>query len=359
MMNTFGTLFRLTTFGESHGPALGGVIDGMPPGITVDESFIRSELARRKPGQSDLTTARGEDDNVELLSGVFEGVTTGTPIGFIVRNKDHHSADYDNLAQVFRPSHADFTYFMKYGLRDHRGGGRTSARETVCRVVGGAMAKLALKTYGIEVYAYTSQVGEIALEHDYTAYNPALTETNAVRCPDAEKAEAMAALIRQVKADGDTIGGAVTGVIKGLPAGLGEPVFDKFHAHLGAAMLSINAAKGFEIGDGFAMAAGCGSALNDLFTTNAQGRIATLTNHSGGVQGGLTNGEDVVFRVAFKPVATLLREQPTVDIAGKPAIVKARGRHDPCVVPRAVPIVEAMAAMTALDFLLLQNRYKH
>ncbi|MBQ7635225.1 MAG: chorismate synthase [Bacteroidaceae bacterium] len=358
-MNTFGTLFRLTTFGESHGPALGGVIDGMPPGITVDESFIRSELARRKPGQSDLTTARGEDDSVELLSGVFEGVTTGTPIGFIVRNKDHHSADYDNLAQVFRPSHADFTYFMKYGLRDHRGGGRTSARETVCRVVGGAMAKLALKTYGIEVFAYTSQVGEIALEHDYTAYNPALTETNAVRCPDAEKAEAMAALIRQVKADGDTIGGVVTGVIKGLPAGLGEPVFDKFHAHLGAAMLSINAAKGFEIGDGFAMATGRGSALNDLFTTDAQGHIATLTNHSGGVQGGLTNGEDVVFRVAFKPVATLLREQPTVDITGKPAIVKARGRHDPCVVPRAVPIVEAMAAMTALDFLLLQNRYKH
>ncbi len=356
-MNTFGTLFRLTTFGESHGAAIGGVIDGMPPGIDIDQAFIQHELDRRRPGQSELTTARGEDDRVELLSGIFEGKSTGTPIGFIIRNKDHHSNDYDNLASVFRPSHADYTYYKKYGVRDHRGGGRTSARETACRVVGGALAKLVLKAYGIEIFAYTSQVGEIALDKDYTAYNLLEAEHNAVRCPDAEVAEQMANLIKAVKKEGDTVGGIITGVIKGLPAGLGEPVFDKFNATLGAAMLGINAVKGFEIGAGFAAAKARGTALNDIFTTDEKGRVTTLTNHSGGVQGGVTNGQDVVFRVAFKPVATLLREQPTIDIEGNPATVKARGRHDPCVLPRAVPVVEAMAAMTALDFLLLQKRY--
>lgn len=355
-MNTFGTLFRLTTFGESHGAALGGVIDGMPPGILIDDAFIRSELARRRPGQSELTTARAEEDAVELLSGVFEGRSTGTPIGFIIRNKDHHSSDYDNLAQVFRPSHADYTYYKKYGIRDHRGGGRTSARETVCRVVGGALAKMVLNRHGIEVHAYTSQVGAIKLDKPYTELNFATSETNAVRCPDTETAEAMAALIRKVKAEGDTVGGVITGIIKGLPAGLGEPVFDKFHARLGASMLGINAVKGFEIGAGFAAAQARGSELNDLFTTDADGNVVTRTNHSGGVQGGITNGQDVVFRVAFKPVATLLQEQPTIDLSGKPATVKAHGRHDPCVLPRAVPVVEAMAAMTALDFLLLQQR---
>jgi len=356
-MNTFGTLFRLTTFGESHGAAIGGVVDGIPPGIAIDEAFIQTELDRRKPGQSELTTARGEDDCVELLSGVFEGRSTGTPIGFIIRNKDHHSADYENLRNVFRPSHADYTYYKKYGVRDHRGGGRTSARETACRVVGGALAKLVLKEYGIQACAYTSQVGNIALSKPYTSYDLSIAETNDVRCPDKDAADAMAALIKQVKTEGDTVGGIITGVIMGLPTGLGEPVFDKFHATLGAAMLGINAVKGFEIGAGFAAASARGSALNDVFTTNAEGHITTRTNHSGGVQGGLTNGQDVVFRVAFKPVATLLREQPTVDTDGQPAIVKARGRHDPCVLPRAVPVVEAMAAMTALDFLLLQKRY--
>ena len=357
-MNTFGSLFQLTTFGESHGAAIGGVVDGMPPGIAIDEAFIQEELNRRKPGQSELTTARGEDDRVELLSGVFEGKSTGTPIGFIIRNKDQHSADYENLRNVFRPSHADYTYYKKYGVRDHRGGGRTSARETACRVVGGALAKLVLKQYGIETRAYTSQVGNIALSEPYTAYDLNISETNDVRCPDKDAAEAMATLIKQVKAEGNTIGGIITGIITGLPAGLGEPVFDKFHATLGAAMLGINAVKGFEIGAGFEAAGARGSELNDIFTTDTDGRIATRTNHSGGVQGGVTNGQDVVFRVAFKPVATLLCEQPTIDIDGRPAIVKARGRHDPCVLPRAVPVVEAMAAMTALDFLLQQKRYQ-
>lgn len=356
MMNTYGTLFRLTTFGESHGAAIGGVVDGMPSGVAVDQAFIQSELDRRRPGQSAITTGRSEEDRVELLSGVFEGKTTGTPIGFIIRNKDQHSADYQNLSQVFRPSHADYTYYRKYGVRDYRGGGRTSARETASRVVAGALAKLVLRQYGIHVQAYTSQVGPLRLDKDYTHYNLSATETNPVRCPDPHLAEQMEVLIREVKASGDTIGGVVTGVVKGLPAGLGEPVFDKFHARLGAAMLGINAAKGFEIGDGFAIATKRGSEVNDLFASDADQRITTLTNHSGGVQGGITNGQDVVFRVAFKPVATLLKEQPTVDVDGNPTIVKAKGRHDPCVVPRAVPIVEAMAAITALDFLLLQQR---
>lgn len=354
MRNTFGHLFTLTTFGESHGPAIGGVVDGMPAGVSIDLDFIQSELNRRRPGQSRLTTSRSEADQVELLSGVFEGKSTGCPIGFLVRNGNQHSADYDNLRSVFRPSHADYTYYNKYGVRDHRGGGRSSARITIARCVGGALAKLALRSLGITVHAYTSQVGNIALDHDYSHYDLSLGETNDVRCPDAEKAEQMARLIASVKAEGDTIGGIITGVVRGCPPGLGEPEFGKLNAMLGSAMLGINAAKGFEIGDGFACVSHRGSELNDIFTTH-DGTIGTLTNHSGGIQGGISNGEDIVFRVAFKPVATLLKAQPTVDIEGRQATVDVRGRHDPCVLPRAVPIVEAMAAMVVFDSWLLNQ----
>ncbi|MDD6731170.1 MAG: chorismate synthase [Bacteroidales bacterium] len=356
-MNTFGQLFRLTTFGESHGPGIGGVIDGMPSGLLVDTDFLQSELNRRRPGQSALTTARKESDRVELLSGVFEGRTTGCPIGFLVRNENQHSADYDNLRDVFRPSHADFTYQTKYGWRDHTGGGRTSARETVARVVGGAFAKMFLKQYGIRITAYTSQVGSIALSNAWDSYDFSLIEQNPVRCPDPVKAEEMAALIAQVKAEGDTIGGVITCVIEGCPVGLGEPVFGKLHAALGAAMLSINAVKGFEYGEGFAGVESRGSEQNDIFVPSPHG-ITTLTNHSGGVQGGLSNGQPIYFRVAFKPVATLLREQQTVTASGEPTVLKARGRHDPCVLPRAVPIVEAMSAMVIADNLMLYNTHK-
>ncbi|MDO4929758.1 MAG: chorismate synthase [Bacteroidales bacterium] len=354
-MNTFGNIFRLTTFGESHGPGVGGVIDGFPAGIEVDLDFIQSELDRRRPGQSKLTTARQEGDRVEILSGVFEGLSTGCPIGFLVRNENQHSSDYDNLREIFRPSHADFTYFSKYGVRDHRGGGRSSARETIARCVGGAFAKLALRQLGVSITAYTSQVGTISLERDYHRYDFSLIETNPVRCPDPQKAEEMAQLISEVKAEGDTIGGVITAVIQGCPVGLGEPAFGKLHAALGAAMLSINAVKGFEYGEGFEGVSARGSEQNDVFVPDASGGITTLTNHSGGIQGGISNGADIYFRVAFKPVATLLREQKTVDIHGREAVVKARGRHDPCVLPRAVPIVEAMAAMTILDFYLLRT----
>ena len=356
-MNTFGQLFRLTTFGESHGPGIGGVIDGMPSGLLVDTDFLQSELNRRRPGQSALTTARKESDRVELLSGVFEGRTTGCPIGFLVRNENQHSADYDNLRDVFRPSHADFTYQTKYGWRDHTGGGRTSARETVARVVGGAFAKMFLKQYGIRITAYTSQVGSIALSNAWDSYDFSVIEQNPVRCPDPVKAEEMAALIAQVKAEGDTIGGVITCVIEGCPVGLGEPVFGKLHAALGAAMLSINAVKGFEYGEGFAGVESRGSEQNDIFVPSPHG-ITTLTNHSGGVQGGLSNGQPIYFRVAFKPVATLLREQQTVTASGEPTVLKARGRHDPCVLPRAVPIVEAMSAMVIADNLMLYNTHK-
>lgn len=354
-MNTFGNIFRLTTFGESHGPGVGGVIDGFPAGIEVNLDFIQSELDRRRPGQSQLTTARKEGDRVEILSGVFEGRSTGCPIGFLVRNENQHSSDYDNLRDLFRPSHADYTYFCKYGVRDYRGGGRSSARETIARCVGGAFAKLALRHLGISVTAYTSQVGNICLEHDYRHYDFSLIETNPVRCPDLQKAEEMAQLIAEVKTDGDTIGGVITGVIQGCPVGLGEPAFGKLHAALGAAMLGINAVKGFEYGEGFAGVTARGSEQNDEFVADESGNISTLTNHSGGIQGGISNGEDIYFRVAFKPVATLLREQNTVNIRGEKTVVKARGRHDPCVLPRAVPIVEAMAAMTILDFYLLKD----
>ena len=357
-MNTFGEIFRLTTFGESHGPAIGGVIDGMPAGISIDLGVVQHELDRRRPGQSALTTPRKESDRVEILSGLFEGKTTGTPIGFIIRNENQHSADYDNLRDAFRPSHADYTYYNKYGIRDHRGGGRASARETAARCVAGAFAKIALQTQGISVKAYTSQVGGIALPGTYKDYDLDATERNAVRCPDAATAEKMAALIKSVKAEGDTIGGIITGVITGVPVGVGEPAFGKLHAALGAAMLSINAAKGFDYGSGFAGVTQRGSEQNDLFVTDNEGHVHTLTNNSGGIQGGISNGEDIYFRVAFKPVATLLREQPTIDKDGHAATIKARGRHDACVLPRAVPVVESMAAMTLLDYLLIANLYK-
>ena len=359
MRNTFGQLFTLTTFGESHGAAIGGVVDGMPAGIEIDMDFIQSELNRRRPGQSRVTTARQEADQVELLSGVFEGKTTGCPIGFIVRNQNQHSQDYENLRTLFRPSHSDFTYYNKYGTRDHRGGGRSSARITISRVVGGALAKLVLRQMGITVQAYTSQVGAIALAPDYHRYDLSLTETNAMRCPDAEKAQQMEQLVMQVKADGDTIGGIITCVIKGCPVGLGEPEFDKLHAQLGSAMLSINAVKGFEYGAGFAGVTLRGSEQNDIFvSSNLQSQtspITTATNNSGGIQGGISNGQDIYFRVAFKPVATLLRSQDTVDIEGNPTTFTAQGRHDPCVLPRAVPVVEAMAAMVILDSFLCQK----
>ena len=352
-MNTFGNIFRLTTFGESHGEAIGGVIDGIPAGIDIDVDFIQAELNRRRPGQSKITTSRQEPDQVELLSGVFEGKSTGCPIGFIVRNTNQHSQDYENMRSLFRPSHADYTYFQKYGIRDHRGGGRSSARITISRCVGGALAKLVLKKYGISVQAYTSQVGNIALKRDYRLYDLSLTETNAVRCPDAEKAAEMEALITQMKNEGDTIGGIITCVIKGCPAGLGEPEFGKLHADLGAAMLSINAVKGFEYGEGFNGVTARGSEQNDIFISQGAEGITTTTNHSGGIQGGISNGQDIYFRVAFKPVATLLMEQNTVDTEGNPATLTAKGRHDPCVLPRAVPVVEAMAAMTILDHFML------
>lgn len=357
MRNTFGNIFTLTSFGESHGEAVGGVIDGMPAGIDVDLEFIQQELNRRRPGQSKITTSRKEPDQVELLSGVFEGKTTGCPIGFIVRNTNQHSNDYDNMRNLFRPSHADYTYFNKYGVRDHRGGGRSSARITISRCVGGAFAKLALKQLGIHIQAYTSQVGSIALERDYHLYDLSRTETNAVRCPDEAKAKEMEELISEVKAEGDTIGGVITCVIKGCPVGLGEPEFGKLHALLGEAMLSINAVKGFEYGEGFAGVTARGSQQNDIPENTPEG-VHMRTNHSGGIQGGISNGEDIYFRVAFKPVATLLMQQDTIDIHGNPTTLTARGRHDPCVLPRAVPIVESMAAMVLLDAYLMDKTVK-
>ena len=355
MKNSFGNIFRLTSFGESHGAAIGGVIDGMPAGIAIDLDAVQRELDRRRPGQSAIVTARNEKDRVRILSGIFEGVTTGTSIGFIIENENQHSADYGNIKDAFRPSHADYTYTTKYGLRDYRGGGRSSARETAARVVAGAFARQALAQLGIDLYAYTSQVGEIALSRDYRLYSRDTIDTNAVRCPDATKAAEMEQLIKQVKGEGDTIGGIITGVITGVPVGLGEPVFGKLHAMLGAAMLSINAVKGFEYGDGFDFATRRGSEVNDAFVTDDAGHVSTATNHSGGIQGGISNGEDIIFRVAFKPVATLLRDVNTIDKDGNSITLKARGRHDPCVLPRAVPIVEAMAAMVILDAYLLNK----
>ncbi len=353
-MNTFGNIFRLTSYGESHGVGVGGVIDGCPAGIELDLEFIQGELDRRRPGQSRITTPRVEPDKVEFLSGVFENKTTGMPIGFVIRNQNQQSSDYNNLKEVFRPSHADYTYMKKYGLRDHRGGGRSSARETIARVVAGAIAKLYLKQFGIDITAYTSQVGHIKLEQGYKELDLSKIEDTAVRCPDIAKAEEMIKLIKEVQYKGDTIGGVVTCVIKGVPVGLGEPVFGKLHAVLGSAMLSINAVKGFEYGHGFDVDKR-GSELNDSFYDD-NGVVKTRTNNSGGIQAGISNGEDIYFRTAFKPVSTILMEQNTVDINGKDTIIKARGRHDPCVLPRAVPIVEAMAAMVIMDYFLLAKK---
>jgi chorismate synthase len=354
-MNTFGNSYRLTSFGESHGAGIGGVIDGCPAGLFVDLAFVRQELARRRPGQSAITTSRKEADEVEFLSGIYEGRTTGAPIGFIVRNENRRPSDYEAMKDLFRPSHADYTYQVKYGIRDPHGGGRASARETVTRCVGGAIAKLLLRRREITVRAYTSQVAHIRLESSYGEYNLDLTETNAVRCPDPLKAAEMETLIGEVKAAGDTVGGVVSCVAQGVPAGLGEPVYGKLHAALGAAMLSINAVKGFDYGIGFDTPLYRGSEQNDRFYNDGSG-IRTRTNFSGGIQGGISNGEDIYFRVAFKAVPTLLMEQETVDRDGRNVLLKARGRHDPCVLPRAVPVVEAMTAMTLLDYLLLAGR---
>lgn len=349
-MNSYGTLFRISTFGESHGPAIGVIIDGCPAGLTIDEAFIRSELDRRKPGQSKITTQRKEDDTFRILSGVFEGKSTGTPIAVVIDNQDQRSKDYSHIQHTFRPSHADYTYEAKYGNRDYRGGGRSSARETAARVAAGAIAKLLLKHSGVEISAFVSQVGDIKAAH-YTQLDLAKTEDNIVRCPDPATAEKMIALIDEVRLSRDTIGGVVTCVIKNTPVGLGEPVFDKLHAELGKAMLSVNAVKGFEYGSGFEGIKLRGSQHNDEFY-NEGGKIRTKTNHSGGVQGGISNGEDIYFNVAFKPVATIMQDQQSVDKDGNEATVSGKGRHDPCVVPRAVPIVEAMAALVLADFLL-------
>jgi len=355
--NSFGEIFRITTFGESHGVALGVVIDGCPAGIEIDTSFLQQELDRRKPGQSSIVTQRKEADEFEILSGVFEGKTEGTPIGIIIRNQDQKSHDYSHIKDAFRPSHADFTYQEKYGFRDYRGGGRSSARETAARVVAAAVAKLILKKFGIEIQAYVSKVGHLQLNKNYTQLDLSLTETNDVRCPDVDMANQMIDYIKQIRKEGDTIGGIVSCVAKGVPVGLGEPVFDKLHADLGKAMLSINACKGFEYGSGFSGLDLKGSEHNDIFY-NDNGNIKTKTNYSGGIQGGISNGMDIYFNVAFKPVATIMQAQDSIDVDGNATTVVGKGRHDPCVLPRAVPIVEAMAALVLVDHLLRNNIYK-
>jgi chorismate synthase len=353
-VNTFGKVFRLTSFGESHGRGIGGIIDGCPAGVILDIELIRKDLARRKPGQSKITTQRMEADQVEFLSGIFEGKTQGTPIAFAIWNKDQHSGDYNDLKDVFRPSHADYTYTKKYGTRDHRGGGRSSARETIARVVAGAIAKQILASQGISIQAFVSQVGEIHLEKSYTALDLSKTEDNIVRCPDPETAERMIQRIEEAAKDKDTVGGIITGVARGVPAGWGEPVFNKLHADLGFAMLGINAVKGFEYGSGFKGTQLSGSKHNDVFVRTNDG-IRTKTNNSGGIQGGISNGEDIYFNVAFKPIATLLKEQHTVDKQNNEVTIEPKGRHDPCVLPRAVPIVEAMAALVLVDHFLLSK----
>ena len=350
MGNSYGKIFRITTFGESHGPAIGVIVDGCPAGLPIDETFIQSELSRRKPGQSRITTQRKEEDAVKILSGVFEGVSTGAPIAMVIENQDPRSKDYSHIADTFRPSHADFTYQSKYGVRDYRGGGRSSARETAARVAAGAIAKLLLKVSGITIQAYVSQVGEIKAPA-FTELDLARTEENIVRCPDKSTAEKMISLIEQVRLERDTIGGIVTCVIYNTPVGLGEPVFDKLHAELGKAMLSINAVKGFEYGSGFEGIKMRGSQHNDEFYRDGE-RIKTRTNYSGGIQGGISNGEPIYFNVAFKPVATIMQDQESVDKNGNRVTVSGKGRHDPCVVPRAVPIVESMAALVIADFIL-------
>lgn len=346
--STLGTLFKITTFGESHGAAIGVVIDGCPPLLEVDIDFINKEMARRRPGQSALTTARNESDEVQILSGVFEGKTTGAPIAILIPNKDQRSGDYEALKEVYRPSHADYTYQAKYGIRDYRGGGRSSARATAAVVAAGAIAKLLLKKENISIQAYVNQVGNVEVPVPYTSLDLSQTENHPVRCPHPTAAAMMQALIEEAKTDGDSLGGCITCVVQGAPAGLGDPVFDKLEADLAKAMLTINATKGFEFGSGFAGTQLKGSELNDSFTAT-DGKITTATNHSGGIQGGISNGEDIYFKVAFKPTATISKEQKTVDAGGNETTLAAKGRHDPCVLPRAVPIVEAMAALVLAD----------
>lgn len=349
--NSFGTLFKLTTFGESHGAALGGIIDGCPPGIELNFDAIQLEMQRRKPGQSTIVTQRKEEDEVQFLSGIFEGKTTGTPIGFIIPNTNQKSDDYSHIKNNYRPSHADFVYEKKYGIRDYRGGGRSSARETASRVVAGAIAKQLLKN--ITIQAYVSSVGVLSLQKPYQDIDLSLTETNAVRCPDAATATTMENYIKEIKKNGDTVGGTISCVIKNVPVGLGEPVFDKLHAELGKAMLSINAVKGFEFGSGFEGAKMKGSEHNDLYNNDG----STKTNFSGGIQGGISNGMDIYFKVAFKPVATIIQKQESLNNKGEITQMIGKGRHDPCVVPRAVPIVEAMTALVLADFYLLNKIY--
>lgn len=352
MSSFYGTLFKISTFGESHGEAIGVTITGCPAGLYFDRAFIQHELDRRRPGQSRITTQRREADAFEVLSGVFEDQTTGTPIAIVIRNQDQRSKDYSHIAKQYRPSHADYTYDAKYGIRDYRGGGRSSARETAARVAAGAIAKLILRQIGVEISAYVSQVGTLKLDKPYQALDLSLTDSNAVRCPDPQMAQAMFEYIDDIRKQGDSVGGVVECVIKQCPVGLGEPVFDKLHAELGKAMLSINAVKGFEYGSGFAGVALKGSEHNDPFFKDTEGLVRTQTNHSGGIQGGISNGEDIYFRVAFKPVATIMQDQPSLDSEGNDVTVSGKGRHDPCVVPRAVPIVEAMAALVLVDFWL-------
>ncbi|MBO3272725.1 chorismate synthase [Hymenobacter defluvii] len=352
MANSFGTLFRITTFGESHGVGIGVTIDGCPAGLAVDVAEIQAALDRRRPGQSDLTTPRKEADQVEVLSGLFGGMTTGTPIGLLIRNQDQASHDYSHIEHAYRPSHADYTYDQKYGRRDYRGGGRSSARETAARVAAGVIAQKFLAHYGIEVASYVSQVGAVAVPVGYEELDLGLIDSNPVRCPHPETAERMATLIRQTRDRHDTVGGIVTGVVRHVPTGLGEPVFDKLHAELGKAMLSINAVKGFEYGSGFAGTLLFGSEHNDQFYTNEAGEVRTRTNHSGGIQGGISNGQDIYFRVAFKPVATILQPQQTINDQGEEISLAGKGRHDPCVLPRAVPIVDAMTSLVLADMIL-------
>ena len=349
MNNSFGNIFRLTTFGESHGEAIGGIIDGCPSGHKIDLNIITYEMNRRKPGQSKIVTQRKEDDYVEFLSGIFEGKTTGTPIGFIIKNKDHKSKDYNHLKKSYRPSHADFVYEEKYGHRDYRGGGRSSARETACRVVAGAIAKQIINN--IKIFAYTSSIGKVSLLDDAIIENFSKIEESIVRCPDKNTSEKMISEIKKARKNGDTLGGVVKCIIKNVPVGLGEPVFNKLHSELGRAMLSINAVKGFEYGSGFEGTKMKGSKHNDIFKKDQ----TTITNHSGGIQGGISNGMDIYFNIAFKPVATIMRDQKTINSKGEESIIKGKGRHDPCVVPRAIPIVEAMAAMVILDYYLINK----
>ena len=350
--NTFGNIFKVTTFGESHGPALGGVIDGCPPGITLDLKLIENEMQRRKPGQSSIVTQRKEEDTVTFYSGIFEGKTTGTPIGFLIHNKDQKSKDYSHIKETYRPSHADYVYDKKYGHRDYRGGGRSSARETACRVVAGAIAKQIIKE--IKITAFVSSVGEIKVDKNYKSLDFSNIEKNPVRCADPDAAIVMEKYIKEIRKEGDTVGGIVTCVIENCPIGIGEPVFDKLHAELGKAMLSINAVKGFEFGSGFNGTKLKGSEHNDSFESNG----TTKTNNSGGIQGGISNGMDIYFNVAFKPVATIMKSQKTIDSNNNEVEMSGKGRHDPCVVPRAVPIVEAMSALVILDYLLINNIYQ-